>query len=51
MSVGVMKDYELKLSDEHASHTLGCAGGLEHSKIESRKGEKKKKKQKNGYLK
>jgi hypothetical protein len=26
MSIGVMKDYELKLRDLPASHTLGCAG-------------------------
>jgi hypothetical protein len=26
MSVGVMKDYKLKLRDLRASHTLGCPG-------------------------
>ncbi len=26
MSVGVMKDYELKLKDLHTSHTLGGRG-------------------------
>jgi hypothetical protein len=29
MSVGVMKDQNLKLRDLHASHTLGCAGESE----------------------
>jgi len=33
-SVGVMKDYKLKLSDLHSSYTLGW--GLEHLKIETR---------------
>jgi hypothetical protein len=26
MSVGVMKDYNLKVRDLHGSHTLGCEG-------------------------
>jgi hypothetical protein len=26
MSVGVMKDYNLKLRDLHYSYTLGCVG-------------------------
>ena len=26
MSVGVMKDYKLKLRDLHVSHTFGCVG-------------------------
>ncbi len=28
MSVSDTKDYDLKLMDLHASHTLGCAGDL-----------------------
>jgi hypothetical protein len=26
MSIGVMKDYKVKLRDLHVSHTLGCVG-------------------------
>jgi hypothetical protein len=35
MSVGVMKDYKLKLRELHVSHTL-LYGRLEHLKIETR---------------
>ena len=30
MSVGVMKDYKLKLRDLHASHTLGWLGNVHY---------------------
>jgi hypothetical protein len=36
MSVGVMKDYKLKLMKLRASHTLAVTVELEHLKIESR---------------
>ena len=38
MSVGVMKDYKVKLRKLHASHTLGSkfVVELEHLKIETR---------------
>jgi hypothetical protein len=40
MSVGVMKDYKLKLRNLHSSYTseepTGFLGGLEHLKIETR---------------
>jgi hypothetical protein len=32
MSVGVMKDYKLKLWKLHASHTLGCPWNVSHLK-------------------
>ena len=36
MSVGVMKDWKLKLRNSHTSQTQGFLGGLEHLMIETR---------------
>ena len=44
MSVGVMKDYKLKLRNLHASHALSCERRKKKEKRRAKKGKERKEK-------